>query len=450
MSAVRRRIEDARAFIRHDLWIVQPTTRLRRWGVQALRTAVLVVEGSLKSDYFVLAAALTFKVIFALVPMLVVTLAFLKGFGGLSSLAEQVKAFLVQNMTPGTGDAYGEHIDRFIANINGTAIGVVGFLMLVYCALSLFYTIEKAFNQIWGVRRPRSIPRRFTAYWTVLTVAPVCIAVSIGATTFMQSHEFYLFVVDRVPLLASLGVGLTPYVFSWAVFTAMYLFMPNTKVRFGPAVAGGILAGTAWELAKSLYVWANVNFMSANAFYGSLGAIPVFLMWVYISWIIVLVGCEFAFAAQNSSTYRREVEAPRVSVEFRERLALLLLADISRDFLRGREPRSAAVLAGGLNVPVRLVHELVDQLEEQRLVRAVTDGDRRDPALVPACDPSQTTVGDVLDKLHRAGDGRYALPPGATTERLRGVLDEARARLAAPLRLVTLKDLATAGEPQVN
>ena len=411
---------------------------------------MLVVEGSLKSDYFLLAGALTFKVIFALVPMLVVTLAFLKGFGGLSNLADRVKAFLVTNMTPGTGDAYGEHIDRFIANINGTAIGIVGFLMLVYCALSLFYTIEKAFNQIWGVRRPRSIPRRFTAYWTVLTVAPICIAVSIGATTFMQSHEFYMYVVGRAPLVATLSVGLTPYVFSWIVFTAMYLFMPNTKVRFGPALAGGILAGTSWELMKSLYVWVNVNFMSANAFYGSLGAVPVFLMWVYISWIIVLVGCEFAFAAQHAGTYRREIEAPKVSPEFRERLALLLLADISRDFLGGRAPRSATVLAGGLNVPVRLVHEIVEQLEEQELVRAVADGDRRDPALVPARDPGQITVGDVLDKMHRHGDGRYALPPGATTDRLRGVLDEARARLAAPLRQVTLKDLAAADTPLSN
>jgi membrane protein len=326
----------------------------------------------------------------------------------------------------------------------------VGFLMLVYCALSLFYTIEKAFNQIWGVRRPRSIPRRFTAYWTVLTVAPVCVAMSIGATTFMQSHEFYQYVVYRVPLVATLSVGLTPYVFSWFVFTAMYLFMPNTKVRFGPALAGGILAGTAWELMKALYVWVNVNFMSANAFYGSLGAIPVFLMWVYISWIIVLVGCEFAFAAQNTDTYRREIEAPKVSPEFRERLALLLLADIARDFLGGRSPRSATALAGGLNVPVRLVHELIEQLEEQELVRAVADGDRRDPALVPACDPGQTTVGDVLDRMHRHGDGRYALPPGATTDRLRGVLDEARARFAGPLRQVTLKDLATAGTPPQN
>lgn len=450
MTRVRRRLETARSFLRHDLWLIQPTTRLRRWGVRLLRTAVLVVEGSLKSDYFVLAAALTFKVIFALVPMLVVTLAFLKGLGGLSSLGDKVKAFLVANMTPGTGDAYGEHIDRFIANINGTAIGVVGFLILIYCALSLFYTVEKAFNQIWGVRRPRSIPRRFTAYWTILTVAPICIAVSIGATTFMQSHEFYLFVVNRAPLVATLSVGLTPYVFSWVVFTAMYLFMPNTKVRFGPALAGGILAGTSWELMKTLYVWVNVNFMTANAFYGSLGAIPVFLMWVYVSWIIVLVGCEFAFAAQHADTYRREIESPKVSAEFRERLALLLLADIARDFLAGRAPRSAATLAGGLNVPVRLVHELVEQLEDQELVRAVADGDRRDPALVPACDPGQTTVGDVLDRMHRHGDGRYALPPGAVADRLRGVLDDARAKLSAPLRQVTLRDLAMAGEPPSN
>ena len=431
-----------RRFIERDLWLNLPEARGARWSYRLLRMGVLIVEGFIKSEVFTLAAALTYQVTFAMVPLLVVMLAVFKGFGGMSKLGTQVQEYLVKNLTPEAGGDIGGKIQEFIQNVNGAAIGVVGFAALLYTSLSLLTTIEKTFNKIWGIKTPRTLLRRFTVYWTFLTVSPLLLAASLSMTTVVTSNGLYGWLTAHVPLFGEVALRLTPFVMAWLMFAGFYIFMPNTRVRPGAAFIGGIVSGTVWEAMKTGYIWYNSHF--TQKFYGALGAIPIFLLWVYLSWIVVLFGAEVAFAVQHVNTYRREIEQVRLSAADRDRLALIVTVSIVQSFTKGEPPPTGEETAAKLNSTVRAVNEVLFELGTQGILREVALPGRKDPGFVPARDPSVMTARDVLAAVRTYGDS-CLLPEGAATAAAYRLINEAEEQATASLSRVTLRQLAVEG-----
>lgn len=427
--------------MRRDLWTHHPPDLGRRALIGTLRGAILVVEGFFRSDLLMLSAALTFRVAFAIIPLFAVLLALFKGIGG-----EAVKEFILREVDPSPQGRLAEHIDGILAGIDATAIGIAGFAILTYTCFALLFTIEKAFNRIWGIQKPRPLLRRVTVYWTLLTLGPICIAGSLALSTFLQNHSLMSWLREHAPILDTILLTSAKFAFTWAIFLAVYLFMPNTKVRLLPALAGAVVGGTLWEWIKDFYVWYNSHFIIAYQVYGSLGAIPVFLLWVYTSWILVLFGAEVAFATQHVRTYQREIQVPAVSQRYKERLGLMLCLRVTRSFSEGAEAPSAKGLAFSLNIPVRLVNEVVFQLVSMKILREASAAPEGDPGLVPARDPSELTVQDVLDALHTHGADPFTLPEGEDMARLAALLDAALARASEPLNRVTLKALAAPPE----
>src|SRR6185295_12269846 len=217
---VRRHWVRAQTFVKRDLWLHLPEQRGPRFVYRALRMGVLIVEGFVKSDVFMLSAALTYQVIFALVPLLVVMLAVVKGVGGFSSVGGSVQEFLLKNILPRMGPPpegaapggkdLASQIDEFIQKVNATAIGVVGALALLYTSISLLTSIEKVFNRIWGIKEHRTILRRFTVYWTFLTVSPILLAASLSMTGFVQSNGLYTWLTAHVPYFGKATLMITP------------------------------------------------------------------------------------------------------------------------------------------------------------------------------------------------------------------------------------------------
>lgn len=455
---VRRGIVRAETFVKRDLWLRLPERAGPRFLYRLLRMGVLIVEGFIKSDVFMLSAALTYQVIFALVPLLVVMLAVVKGVGGFSSVGNTVQNFLLTNILPkiGTpsadpsgagGTDLAHEIDAFINKVNATAIGVVGALALLYTSISLLTSIEKVFNRIWGIKEHRTILRRLTVYWTFLTLSPVLLAASLSMTGFVQSNHLYVWLTKNVPYFGMATLMLTPYVVAWIMFTGFYIFMPNTRVHPGAAFAGALISGSAWEGMKSVYFWYNAHVMSSNfKFYGSLGMIPVFLLWVYLSWIIVLFGAEVAFAAQHVNTYRREIEQARLSAADRDRLALVVCVEVIRPFTRGERPPAGEEVALGLNAPVRVVNEILFELSSQGILRAVSLPNRKDPGYLPARDPALMTARDVLEAVRTFGD-EMTLPNGPSTVALYELINRAETEAMGPLGAVSLKDLSSQPSP---
>ena len=450
---MRRRVHQAQSFVKRDLWLHLPEQRGLRFAYRALRMSVLIVEGFIKSDVFMLSAALTYQVIFALVPLLVVMLAVVKGVGGFSSVGTSVQKFLLDNILPKVSAAPVEgvdpsqmdlahQIDTFVNKVNATAIGVVGFVALLYTSISLLTSIEKVINRIWGIQTHRPIGRRLIVYWAFLTMTPILLAASLSMTTFVQSNAAYLWLTTHVPFFGKATLLLTPFVVAWLLFTAFYTFMPNTRVNPAAAFMGALISGSAWEGMKTVYFWYNTHFITNYKVYGALGTIPVFLLWVYLSWIIVLFGAEVAFAAQHVNTYKREIEQTRLSAADRDRLALVVCIEVVKPFICGQRPPSGEEVAQTLNAPVRVVNEILFELSSQGILRVVTLPDRKDPGYLPARDTSVMTAKDVLVAVRSFGD-KATLPNGPHTGHLYELIDRAETEAMGPLSGVTIRDLAT-------
>jgi len=446
----------AQRFIKRDLWLALPEARGPRFLYRALRMGVLIVEGFIKTDVFMLSAALTYQVIFALVPLLVVMLAVMKGVGGFSSAGGKVQQFLLENILPRMGEppaqgaeqgaSLAEQIDKFINNVNATAVGAIGVVALLYTSISLLNSIENVFNRIWGIKNPSTILRRLTVYWTFLTLSPVLLAASLSMTGVVQSNQLYVWLTTHVPYFGTATLVLTPYIVAWFMFTGFYIFMPNTRVHPGAALIGALISGTAWEGMKTVYFWYNTHVVTNYKFYGSLGTIPIFLLWIYLSWIIVLFGAEVAFAAQHVNTYRREIEQTRLSAADRDRLALVVAIEVVKPFIAGATPPTGESVALRLNSPVRVVNEILFELSTQGILRTVTLADQKDAGYLPSQDPSVTTARDVIAAVRRFGD-QGTLPGGEGSAAIYRLLDRAEAEAMRPLSAVTLRELATRQSP---
>ncbi len=451
VGRLRRRFERAETFVKRDLWLHLPEKPGLRFLYRALRMGVLIVEGFIKSDVFMLSAALTYQVIFALVPLLVVMLAVVKGVGGFSSAGGAVQDFILKNILPqiGTpsdgstpGKTIADQVNEFINNVNATAIGVIGGLALFYTSISLLTSIEKVFNRIWGIKEHRPILRRLTVYWTFLTLSPILLAASLSMTTFVQSNKLYTWLTEHVPFFGSATLLVTPFAVAWIMFTGFYIFMPNTRVHPGAAFIGALISGSAWEGMKTVYFWYNTHFVSNYKFYGALGSIPIFLLWVYLSWIIVLFGAEVAFAAQHVNTYKREIEETKLCAADRDRLALVVCVEVIRPFTRGERPPAGEEVAHSLNAPVRIVNELLFILSSQGILRSVQLSDRKDPGYLPARDPALMTAKDVVAAVRSFGDCT-TLPGGPAAAPLYELVDQAENVAMGPLSAVNLRELAT-------
>ncbi len=457
MGRLRGQFARAKTFVKRDLWLHLPEQRGPRLLYRVLRMLVLIIEGFVKSDVFTLSAALTYQVIFALVPLLVVMLAVVKGVGGFSSVGGDVQNFLLKNILPKISTAptdgsqqggtdLAKQIDAFVSNVNATAIGVVGFIALLYTAISLLTSIEQAFNRIWGIKAHRPFLRRFIVYWAFLTLSPILLAASLSMTGFVQSNSLYVWLTTHVPYFGKATLLVTPYVVAWVMFTGFYVFMPNTRVHPGAAFVGALISGTAWEGMKTIYFWYNTHVLTNYKFYGSLGSIPVFLLWVYLSWIIILFGAEVAFAAQHVNTYKREIEQARLSAADRDRLALVVCVEIIRPFTRGEPPPSGEEVATCLNTPVRQVNEILYELSQQGILRAVTIPDRKDQGYLPARDPGVMSARDVVAAVRTFGD-KTTLPVSPEAAKIYQLIERAEGDAMGPLAAVTMRELAMRNPP---
>ena len=431
--------ERGKRFILQDLWTLDPSKGWRRTLVYTLKTGVLVVENSMNRELIVRAAALTYHVVFSIIPLFAVMIALIKSFGGLEKMARDVQDFLLRNLAPNVGEQMVKSMNDIIERMDARAISIVGFLVLLYTSVSLLSTIEGAFNRIWGVRTPRGLMRRVTVYWTLLTIGPLGIAMSLAVSGFVKNQSAYRWILENVPLANATLLTVVPFVLTWLVFAAVYKIMPNTRVAWRGAIAGALVAGTSWELLKRLYVLYNANVTATYEVYGSLAAIPIFLLWIYFSWVLVLFGAEVAFAAQHVKTYRREIEAPQLSHAFKERLSVHLMVEIARDFIAGREPATGETLAERLKVPVRAANEVLYRLAGSKLLREVVNG--QVTTYLPSEDLDGITVTRIVDALRRSGSDP-AIPPSSDRDRVEKLFDDTEKAVKKPLDDVTLRELA--------
>lgn len=403
-----------------------------------LRFCYLIKTGFALHHGALRASALTYTTVLSLVPVLAIAFAILKGLGAQNTLEPLLHKL--------AGDSQ-ETISRIVAYVNNTnfkSIGAIGVLALVVTVVSLLENIEMAFNTIWGVRETRSLQRRFSDYLSVVVVGPILILVATSMTTSLQNQWIVKWLLQNEYFGEAVlfAFRLSPYVSVWIALVFLYIYIPNTKVRFRSALLGGILAGTAWQVAQWAYFHFQVGVANYNAIYGTLAALPVFLVWVYTSWLIVLLGVEIVCAHQ----LRRHVGVCSGSGTWsqaaREERALALMLQVCRHFREGGTPPVAAQLATELGLRQDLVEEGVDTLAGLGYL-VQTSGN--EAGWLPAGEPAGMEVGRLLAALRGSAESDDASPAAMALAANIIRRDAENSRLS--LHAMTLHDLLNAQDP---
>jgi membrane protein len=428
-------------------WAEQPGhSSLNRFLLRQLQVFVLTARNIIREEITLRAAALTYNTILSIVPMLAVGFALFKAFGGLRKLEGPLRNLMLENLAVGRAEEVGRWLDQVISNISAGAIAGFGVILLFYSAIGLLTNIESSINRIWGIERGRPLFVRFAIYWCLITLAPPLLGFSISISTRLQSSAFAMSVLSWLPFgLGRWVLGLSSAFGVCLAFTMVYLLVPATKVRFKPAMLGGVVAGLLWSISKYVFVTVSAGTLKYSAVYGALGVLPLLMLWIYVSWIIVLFGATFAHANQAVRISEQEGPAPRLAQAQRELLAVRLAVAVAVRFRAGGRPPGVEALADAVEAPLTLVRELLEVLVAHDLLLEVGSGES-ESGYVPARDPQEISAAQVIEVLrHRDG----ASLPGAGEGSLVGnLLEEAERSAAEVLRSSDLRSLAIGAEAQ--
>ena len=283
-------------------------------------------------------------------------------------------------------------INHFIQNTRSGTLGVTGGVLLILAAVSMLSRIEDTLNDIWGIHRGRNWFTRIFLYWSVITLVPVFLVGALGLATGPH-WEGTRRLLLTAPWLASILFRLAPVVVVSLTFAALYMLMPNTKVRWQAALVGGVTAGLLFHFNNLISVLYVSRVVSSSKIYGSLGLVPVFMIGLYFAWWILLFGAQIAYAFQNRTTYLEEKQTENINQRGREFVALRLMTRVGQNFLQGLPPPTVGEISTSLNIPSRLVQQTMNTLAAAQLVIETAGGEM---AYVPARPLEQITCHDVL------------------------------------------------------
>jgi len=451
-----------RKFVEEDLWRIQlakEPVRRRLW-LKPLRIAILTIREFGKDQCSLRASALTFYTLLSIVPVLALAFGVAKGFGMESKLEEAVRRAMqveapavvapaADGSAPVVAEPTGtavaveraiEFASNMLAQTSGGAVAGVGVIVLLWTVIKLLGQIEIAMNSIWLIESPRSFFRKLTDYLSVMVIAPIVFVVAGSLTGILNAS------VDKVPWLAFLGgplrfaLSLVPTLLVSLLFAFLYVFMPNGRTRASSALAGGLFAGILYQIVQLLYIKFNVGVASAGAVYGSFAALPLFLSWVQLSWMIVLLGAEFAFAHQFCDISEFEQDARRASPRFVRLAALCVARESVASFAKGEPAPSAEDIARRVGLPYQVAKEVVNRLVAAQVLSEVHRPGRGGIGYQPALDIGDLRAADVLLRLDDAGNDAIPFDESETRRALASCIDAFRAAAAASDANLRLRD----------
>jgi len=408
--------------------------------LRVVRITVVLIRDIWEGQLTLRAMSLVYTTLLSIVPLLALSFSVLKAFGVHNQTEPMLRRFLAP-LGP-KGEEVSHQIIEFIQNMNVGVLGSLGLALLLYTAVSLVQKIEVSFNYIWHVSQPRSLGERFSRYLSVLLVGPILLFAALGLTATAMNIGVVRDVLALEPfgqLVYEMG-RVMPYLLVIGAFTFVYIFIPNTRVEPGPALIGGIVGGVLWQsagIAFALFVASSTQY---SAVYSGFAILILFLIWVYLSWLILLFGASVAFYLQHPEYLVAEGGEPRLSNRMRERLALVIASLISSHYVAGRPAWTLRQLTQALNVPMHAVDVvLVALVQGQLLVKSNDDP----PAYLPARDLGAISVEQLLEVVRSAGEDRFLNPAGlpvpAPVAQVLARLDQA---LNAAATDISLKDLA--------
>lgn len=400
-------LTDLKIYLCEDIWRLKLSSlpKGRAFWINLLRVCVLTVQCFVKNKCQLRASALTFYTLLSIVPVAALLFGIAKGYGFEQGLQERLRESLVGH------EEVAERIIAFsssmLENVKGGMIAGVGVAILLWTVIRLLGNIERSLNEIWGVQSDRPLMRKLSDYLSMVMICPFLIIISGSATVFAASHLAGLANIlpfsETINTLIQLAVRVLPLVITWLVFTFIYVFMPNTKVRMKSALAGGVAAGTLYHVLQASYIVFQVGVSRYNAIYGSFAALPLFLIWLQVSWLIVLLGAEISFAFQNVNIYELD-PGDAVSPATKKLFSLRIAREVVRDFQSSAPPPSDEELSQRLEIPIRTVRLILFELVSAGMLSEVSRKSDATSAYQPAMPPEQITAVKVIAALESLGD----------------------------------------------
>jgi len=386
-------------FIQFDIWRITENelSRTRRISYRFLKTMILAVRGFIDEDLNVKASALTYSILFAMIPTIAMIIAIAKGFG-----IEKLIRSSLQGTFFGQDDLIPQvmgFVERYLETTQGGLFIGIGLAVLFYSVMNFFMQVERAFNGIWKVKKSRSLIRQFTTYFSSILIIPILIVLSSGLSIFINTAIAQSFLYDVLSPVLRFGFKFAPYVIIWIVFTLMYLTIPNTKVRFENALIAGIVAGTAFQLFQFLYIHGQVYLSRYNVVYGSFAAIPLLLLWLQVSFLIVLLGAEISYASQNIHDFEFELDLKNMSTRYNNFLTLFVTYIVIKQFENQKPPLSSSEISENYKLPIRIVNQILTKLVDVSIINEVFNEESELKTFQPAIDINQITVNLLFTKL---------------------------------------------------
>lgn len=389
--------------------------------IKQLRIVILAVSGFDGDKCFMRASSLTFYTLLSIVPVLAMLFGVSKGFGFEKLLEKQLRDLAAS--LPGQAEVLNNAIhyaESMLETTRGGVIAGIGLILLFWSVLKVLSNIETSLNDIWKIKERRTWIRKFSDYLAVMLISPVIIFISSSATVFITTQITRL--TNQIALLGMisplifLSFKLIPYVLIWILFTIIYVLMPNTKVNLKAGLMAGIVAGTIYQIVQWGYISFQVGTARYGAIYGSFAALPLFLMWVQISWWIVLFGAELSFASQNVATYQYEPDSTKISRAFKKLLTLQVAHLLIRNFSNCESPLTDAQISKRLEIPIRLLHRILYDLVGSGLFIETRTEDDKTFGFQPACDINYLTINRILAAIENHGtDGIPVAQTGELT-----------------------------------
>ncbi len=389
-------------FISIDIWriSIRDLSRGKSFLITQLRILILAMRGVRDDKVLLRAPALTFYSLFSIVPAAALIFGIAQGFGLEHYVESQLEVALA-----GREEVLHylmELTDTLLQQFDGGALAAAGLLILLYAIAMLLTNMEKSFNEIWQVSKGRPLSRKFADYFAMIFITPLFFILAGSATVYLntQVREIDIFILS--PLLIML-VRILPYLLIWAIFTLLYMVMPNTNVHFKSALIAGIISGTIFQIVQWAYINFQIGATTYSAIYGSFAALPLFLIWMQISWIVILFGAELSYANHNVENYEYEVAASDISLYNAKVIALCMMHLIILNFKKGEQPLTPEQISKTLQIPSSLVRQSLNNLESVRLVSATRTDKTKKSGYQPAIDINKITIKMVIERLENQG-----------------------------------------------
>lgn len=410
-----------------------------RWLKLPMRMLIVLARDMLDGQLSLRAASLVYTTLLSIVPLLAVSFSVLKGFGVHNELEP-----LLNNFLEPLGEEGLELSANIIGSVDSVKVGVlgsIGLAFLLYTVVSLIQKVESAFNYAWRVERLRAFAQRISSYLSAILVGPVLVFSALGLTATIMNNTLVQGVMSIEPfghVIAS-GSKLMPYLLIIAAFTFVYILIPNTRVRILPALAGGVLAGILWQTTG----WGFAVFIASSsryaAIYSGFAILILLLIWLYLNWLILLLGAKVTFYVQYPQYLTRYPVRPLLSNRLRETLALHLMFMIAERYLHKRDPWSLEEFVQHIGLPTQPVHHVLRILQEAGFVSETSD---EPPGYLPRRDIDTIGLSELLLVVRRAGENRlltfYQPPRQAEVE---AVMQDMQQAMEAGMGEQTLKDM---------